>query len=126
MDKTLVLEAMYKAVKESLEWGIDCKDCSHSFHIDGIVAVTEMILNKLEDENDKSLNKLGEAEKKYEAVGEKLSSESATSNMEEYRKLISHEITLTSFTNEDAISAYEKHARPASDWAQWYRNLYLL
>ena len=49
MVKTLVLESMYEAVKESLEWGIDCKDCSHSFHIDGIVAVTEMILNKLEE-----------------------------------------------------------------------------
>ena len=51
---------------------------------------------------------------------------SLTRTMEEYRELISHEITMTSFTNEDAISAYEKHARPASDWAQWYRNLYLL
>ena len=34
------------------------------------------------------INKLGEAEKKYELIGEKLSSESATSNMEEYKKLM--------------------------------------
>ena len=34
------------------------------------------------------INKLGEAEKKYESIAEKLSSESATSNMEEYKKLM--------------------------------------
>ena len=34
------------------------------------------------------INKRGEAEKKYELIGEKLSSESATSNMEEYKKLM--------------------------------------
>ena len=61
MDKTLVLEAMYEAVSDSLDWGVECKDGSHACFVDGIVAVTEMILNKLEDENDKSLNKLGEA-----------------------------------------------------------------
>ena len=77
MVKILVLEAMYEAVKESLEWGIDCKDCSHSFHIDGIVAVTEMILNKLEDENDKSLNKLGEAMKCWNRNAKITSTENA-------------------------------------------------
>ena len=34
------------------------------------------------------LNKLEDAEKKYELIGEKLSGESATSDMEEYRKLM--------------------------------------
>ena len=57
------------------------------------------------------LNKLGEAEKKYEAVGEKLSSESATSNMEEYRKLMKEYKLLTPI-----VEKYREYKRYVSDF----------
>ena len=77
MIKTLVLEAMYEAVSESLEWGIDCKDGSHSYFIDGIVAVTERMLEKLEDEGNNSLNNLKEAMKCFGKSAETSSTENA-------------------------------------------------
>lgn len=58
MDKTLVLEAMYETISDSLEWGLDCKDCSHSYHVDGIVAVIERILDKLETKEEENMDKL--------------------------------------------------------------------
>ncbi len=57
------------------------------------------------------LNKLGEAEKKYEAVGEKLSSESATSDMEEYRKLMKEYKLLTPI-----VEKYREYKRYVSDF----------
>lgn len=58
MDKTLVLEAMHEAISDSLEWGIDCRDGSHSYHVDGIVAVVERILDKLEIKEKENLERM--------------------------------------------------------------------
>ena len=57
------------------------------------------------------LNKLGEAEKKYEAVGEKLSSKSATSDMEEYRKLMKEYKLLT-----PVVEKYREYKRYVGDF----------
>ena len=57
MDRNMVIETAYEAIKDSLEWtdsyksdgnGVD----SYSNYIDGIVTMTENILNKLENEKE--------------------------------------------------------------------------
>ena len=62
------------------------------------------------------LNKLGEAEKKYEAVGEKLSSESATSDMEEYRRLMKEYKLLTPIV--EKYREYKRYVRDLEDTAE--------
>ena len=60
MDRNMVIETAYEAIKDSLEWtdnyksdgnGVD----SYSNYIDGIVTMTENILNKLENEKEDRL-----------------------------------------------------------------------
>ena len=60
MDRNIVIETAYEAIKDSLEWtdnyksdgnGVD----SYSNYIDGIVTMTENILNKLENEKEDRL-----------------------------------------------------------------------
>lgn len=57
MDRNMVIEIAYETIKDSLEWtdnyksdgnGVD----SYSNYIDGIVTMTENILNKLENEKE--------------------------------------------------------------------------
>ena len=57
MDRNMVIETAYETIKDSLEWtdnyksdgnGVD----SYSNYIDGIVTMTENILNKLEKEKE--------------------------------------------------------------------------
>ena len=51
INKCFVLEVMYRAIKDSMEWGSGCEDNSHTMFIDGIIAMTEILLdeiNKLE------------------------------------------------------------------------------
>lgn len=57
MKRSLVLEAAYEAVSDSLEWGIDCKDGSHSYHIDGICAVVDILLKKIDEDEKEQLEK---------------------------------------------------------------------
>lgn len=57
MDRRLVLEAAYEAVSDSLEWGIDNKDGTYSYHIDGICAVVDILLNKIEEDEKERLEK---------------------------------------------------------------------
>lgn len=58
MKRSLVLEAAYEAVSDSLEWGIDCKDGSHSYHIDGICAVVDILLKKIDEDEKEQLEKM--------------------------------------------------------------------
>lgn len=44
MNKEMILEAMYEAIKESIEWGFDEKD--YAQFVDGVLAVTEKLLEK--------------------------------------------------------------------------------
>ena len=49
---------------------------------------------------------------------------SLENTMNEYRSLVTSEITMTSFTNEDVVTAVEKHSPALAEWARWYRDLY--
>ena len=53
----MVIETAYEAIKDSLEWADNYKSDgngvdSYSNYIDGIVTMTENILNKLENEKE--------------------------------------------------------------------------
>lgn len=52
--------------------------------------------------------------------------DSLETTLMEYRNLITSEITMTSFTNEDVVSVVEKISSGLSEWAIWYRNLYYI
>ena len=51
MNKNLVIEAAYETIKESLDWGMDCKDNTYANYVDGIINMTETMLRKFEKEN---------------------------------------------------------------------------
>ena len=46
--------------------------------------------------------------------------------MNQYREMISSEISLTSFTNDNVVCAAEKYGYNLTEWAQWYRGLYMI
>ena len=46
MSRGMILEAMYEVIKDSTEWGVGEKD--YGMFVDGIVAMTEAMLEKNE------------------------------------------------------------------------------
>lgn len=55
MNKTIILEAAFKTIKDSLGWGSGCEDNSHTMFVDGIVSMTETLLegfNESESPNE--------------------------------------------------------------------------
>ena len=46
--------------------------------------------------------------------------------MKEYRNIITPEIPMTSFTNDDVVTSAEKHSIQLSEWSKWYRDLYMI
>lgn len=58
INKCTILEATREAIQESLEWGTACSDNSFGYFVDGIMAVTDILLAKLnETEPDCSLER---------------------------------------------------------------------
>lgn len=47
MNRMDILESMYEVIKDSLEWGLDTKE--YGYFVDGIVAMTEVMLKQLGD-----------------------------------------------------------------------------
>lgn len=58
MDRCTVLESMYEVIKESTEWCLDSEDKVYGNYIDGVISVTEKILEKIKLEEDKMLNSM--------------------------------------------------------------------
>ena len=52
MDKTQILETAFEAIKDSTEWGIECKDQTYGHWVDGVVTVVDNLLNKISEENN--------------------------------------------------------------------------
>ena len=46
MDRNLVIESAYEAIKDGLEWGINEKE--YGDFVNGIIAMTDTLLEKLE------------------------------------------------------------------------------
>lgn len=47
MNRIDVLEAMYEVLEDSTEWAIGSKDDSYAYFVDGILAMTDVMLNKI-------------------------------------------------------------------------------
>ena len=58
MNRNTILEAMYKVIKDSLEWGVDCRSNSYGYFVDGVMAMTEEMLEKYETEEKKITEQL--------------------------------------------------------------------
>lgn len=48
MSRSMILEAMYEVIKDSTEWGVGCEDGSYGNYVDGVMAMTEAMLDKNE------------------------------------------------------------------------------
>lgn len=55
MDKNQIIETAFETIKESTEWGIDEEGKTYGHWIDGVVTVVDNILNRLKEENDKTV-----------------------------------------------------------------------
>ena len=51
MNKLEILETMFEVIKESTEWSFNCSDKNYEYFIDGVVAMMEALMNKLEKVN---------------------------------------------------------------------------
>ena len=50
MDRNLVIETAYETIKDAIEWAISDDDNTFANYVDGIVGMTENLLEKLEKE----------------------------------------------------------------------------
>ena len=47
LKKLWIFEAAFETIKDSMEWGSTCEDNSHTMFVDGIVAMTDTLLDSL-------------------------------------------------------------------------------
>lgn len=48
MDKDKIFEIFFKTIQESTEWGLGCDGKNYGHWIDGVVAMTESLLDELD------------------------------------------------------------------------------
>lgn len=51
MDKNRILEIAFETIKDSTEWGIECEDKSYGHYVDGIVRMTDNLLDEFNKKN---------------------------------------------------------------------------
>ena len=47
MSRNMIYKMVFEEIKESCEWGIDCKDGSYAYYIDGVIALGQRMLKEL-------------------------------------------------------------------------------
>lgn len=52
MDKNQIIEAAFETIKESTEWGIEDKSDRYGHFVDGVVTMTDNLLNKMKEEKN--------------------------------------------------------------------------
>ena len=52
MDKNQIIEAAFETIKESTEWGTVDKSDRYGHFVDGVVTMTDNILNKMKEEKN--------------------------------------------------------------------------
>ena len=62
MDKNMIYKVVFEEIKDSTEWGCTCKDDTYSWYIDGVISLTNRIIEELD--------KKAEAENKTESFDE--------------------------------------------------------
>lgn len=54
MNKENIYEEFYNAVKDSLEWALDDENKGYPNYIDGLCDITNRLLNKIDEKEDKN------------------------------------------------------------------------
>lgn len=52
MDKNQIIETAFETIKESTEWGLEDKSDRYGHFIDGVVTMTDNLLDKLKEEKN--------------------------------------------------------------------------
>lgn len=52
MNKNQVIETAFETIKESTEWGIEDKSDRYGHFVDGVVTMTDNLLNKMKEEKN--------------------------------------------------------------------------
>lgn len=52
MDKNKIIEVAFETIKESTEWGIEDKSDRYGHFVDGVVTMTDNLLNKMKEEKN--------------------------------------------------------------------------
>lgn len=45
MNREDIVNAFYETIKDSTEWGISCDDRTYAYFVDGVVAMTEKMID---------------------------------------------------------------------------------
>lgn len=48
MNRYMIYKMIFEEVKESIEWGLDCKDGSYSYYVDGVTSLGQRMLDELD------------------------------------------------------------------------------
>ena len=52
MDKNQIIETAFETIKESTEWGIEDKSDRYGHFVDGVVTMTDNLLNKMKEDKN--------------------------------------------------------------------------
>ncbi len=52
MDKNQIYETAFETIKESTEWGLEDESKTYGHQIDGVVAMTDNLIDKLKEEKN--------------------------------------------------------------------------
>lgn len=52
MDKNEIIETAFETIKESTEWGLEDEGKTYGHWIDGVVTVTDKLLEKINEEKN--------------------------------------------------------------------------
>ena len=52
MSENQIIKIAFETIKESTEWGLECKDQTYGHWIDGVVTVVDSILKKIDEEKN--------------------------------------------------------------------------
>ncbi len=53
MDRIQIIETAFDTIRESTEWGIEDKSDRYGHFVDGVVTMTENLLNLIEEEKNR-------------------------------------------------------------------------
>ena len=50
MNRNAVIETAYKTIKSNTEWGVECESKAFGYFIDGVISVTETLLERFSED----------------------------------------------------------------------------
>ena len=50
MNRNTIIETAYRTIKSNTEWGVECENKAFGYFIDGIISMTESLLEKFNED----------------------------------------------------------------------------